>query len=205
MSRFATMSRRNLIMPWKMLALAVLLLGFGNHALAGVIWNLNATFTDGMTASGVFVTDDSMDFTSWDVFFAGGTLAHDFESSSATLPPGAIGVEIPGFRPVRGLLSGLLTDGCGRWNPPRRRIQLRWHVLRTQFERFQYVGWNCGARTVHHRSDGSHPRSSIRRPPPQADSRQVRCAGACGAGVARQSRTGHEACPTGSATSASPA
>src|ERR1039457_4193919 len=97
MSRFATMSRRNFIMPWKMLALAVLLLGFGNHALAGVIWNLNATFTDGMTASGVFVTDDSMDFTSWDVFFAGGTLAHDFESSSATLPPGAIGVEIPGF------------------------------------------------------------------------------------------------------------
>src|ERR1039458_1741752 len=74
MSRFATISRRNLIMPWKMLALAVLLLGFGNHALAGVIWNLNATFTDGMTASGVFVTDDSMDFTSWDVFFAGGTL-----------------------------------------------------------------------------------------------------------------------------------
>src|ERR1017187_8770933 len=98
MSRFATISRRNLIMPWKMLALAVLLLGFGNHALAGVIWNLNATFTDGMTASGVFVTDDSMDFTSWDVFFAGGTLAHDFESSSATLPPGAIGVEIPGFQ-----------------------------------------------------------------------------------------------------------
>jgi hypothetical protein len=97
MSRLATISRRNLIMPWKMLALAVLLLGFGNHALAGVIWNLNATFTDGMTASGVFVTDDSMDFTSWDVFFAGGTLAHDFESSSATLPPGAIGVEIPGF------------------------------------------------------------------------------------------------------------
>lgn len=88
-------------MPWKMLALAVLLLGFGNHALAGVIWNLNATFTDGMTASGVFVTDDSMDFTSWDVFFAGGTLAHDFESSSATLPPGAIGVEIPDFLPSR--------------------------------------------------------------------------------------------------------
>src|ERR1035438_8847497 len=101
MSRFATISRRNLIMPWKMLALAVLLLGFGNHALAGVIWNLNATFTDGMTASGVFVTDDSMDFTSWDVFFAGGTLAHDFESSSATLPPGAIGVEIPDFLPSR--------------------------------------------------------------------------------------------------------
>ena len=118
---------------------------------------------------------------------------------------GALFRQRAGFRPVRGLLSGLLTDGCGRCNPPRRRIQLRWHVLRTQFERFQYIGWNCGARTVHHRSDGSHPRSSIRRPPPQADSRQVRCAGACGAGVARQSRTGHEACPTGSATSASPA
>src|ERR1035438_10618208 len=85
MSRFATISWRNLIMPWKMLALAVLLLGFGNHALAGVIWNLNATFTDGMTASGVFVTDDSMDFTSWDVLFAGGTLAHRSEEHTSEL------------------------------------------------------------------------------------------------------------------------
>jgi hypothetical protein len=86
------------LLPWRGLALAVWLLGFGNCALAGeVTWDLNATFTDGMTASGFFVTDDSLDFTSWDVLFAGGTVAHDFESSSATLPPGAIGVEIPGY------------------------------------------------------------------------------------------------------------
>src|ERR1022692_4620557 len=97
MSRFATISRRNLIMPWKMLALAVLLLGFGNHALAGVNWKLNRPFTECMTTLGLFRPGCRLDFTSWDVFFAGGTLAHDFESSSATLPPGAIGVEIPGF------------------------------------------------------------------------------------------------------------
>ncbi|MGA2741495.1 MAG: hypothetical protein ABSG65_29175 [Bryobacteraceae bacterium] len=36
-------------------------------------------------------------FTSWDMVFAGGTVAHDFISSSATAPPGAAGVEIPGY------------------------------------------------------------------------------------------------------------
>jgi hypothetical protein len=85
-------------MPWKLATPVVLFLCLANHALAGdITWNLNASFTDGLTASGFFVTDDSLDFASWDVVFAGGTAAHDFESSSATAPPGAVGVEIPGF------------------------------------------------------------------------------------------------------------
>ncbi|MGA2741494.1 MAG: hypothetical protein ABSG65_29170 [Bryobacteraceae bacterium] len=41
------------MLPWKAAGLAILLLGFASYALAGEItWNLDASFTDGLTASG---------------------------------------------------------------------------------------------------------------------------------------------------------
>ena len=91
----------------KALALSVLLLGFVGYASADTTWTLDATFTDGLTANGSFVTDSSLDFLSWDVTFAGGTLAHDFVDSSSSLPPGAIGVQTPGFPAFTGQVQVL--------------------------------------------------------------------------------------------------
>ncbi len=86
------------------LLLLALFVGFATCASADVVWNLNATFADGLTATGTFTTTGGSSsvnptFVSWDVTFAGGTLAHDFVDSSTTAPPGAILTEIPGGAP----------------------------------------------------------------------------------------------------------
>jgi len=84
------------------LTVLTLLIGFGSCASAGILWTLNATFSDGLTATGTFTTTGGSSstnptFVSWNVTFAGGTLAHDFVDSSATSPQGAIFTQIPGF------------------------------------------------------------------------------------------------------------
>jgi hypothetical protein len=109
-----------------------------SSAFADVEWTLNATFTDGMTATGTFLTSGgsaSTDptFISWDVVFAGGTASHDFVDSNLTNPSGAIGVEFPpnpwwptstseelglahdpGYAPYDDFyLGGILTDAGG--------------------------------------------------------------------------------------------
>ncbi len=118
--------------------IGALLIGLGTCASADTDWTLNATFTDGLTATGTFVTTGGSSsvaptFVSWDITFAGGTLAHDFVDSSSNAPPGAIAVEFPpnaswptgtleelgfanepGFDPyVDFFLSSYLTDAGG--------------------------------------------------------------------------------------------
>jgi len=86
------------------LMVLALLVGFATCASADVIWNINATFTDGLTAVGTFTTSGGSGstgptFDSWDVTFSGGTLAHDFVDTNTSAPPGAILTEIPGGAP----------------------------------------------------------------------------------------------------------
>ncbi len=71
-----------------------------SSAFADIEWTLNATFADGMTATGTFLTSGGSasaapTFVAWDVIFAGGTLSHDFVDSNLTHPAGAILVEFP--------------------------------------------------------------------------------------------------------------
>jgi len=85
------------------LVIVALFSGFAACASADpiyAVWTLDATFTDGMTATGTFATRGGSSsvaptFISWDITFAHGTLAHDFVDSSSTLPPGAILTQFP--------------------------------------------------------------------------------------------------------------
>lgn len=84
----------------RVLAITALLIAFTTIASADITWTLNATFTDGMTATGTFTTQGGSSsvaptFDAWNISFAGGTLTHNFVDSNTTVPPGAIGAQFP--------------------------------------------------------------------------------------------------------------
>jgi hypothetical protein len=63
----------------------LLFLGFLSCASADVIWDLNATLTDGGVATGVFTTNNAgTALESWNIQVAGGLAIHDFVSSSSS-------------------------------------------------------------------------------------------------------------------------
>jgi hypothetical protein len=59
-------------------------MGLSHYALADTDWSLNATFSDGAVAKGVFVTNNAgTALQSWNISVTGGLAVHDFASASS--------------------------------------------------------------------------------------------------------------------------
>jgi hypothetical protein len=68
----------------RILPALLLFTGLSRHALADTDWSLNATFSDGAVAQGVFVTNSAgTALESWNFSVTGGLTVHDFISASS--------------------------------------------------------------------------------------------------------------------------
>lgn len=68
----------------RLLPASLLFIGLSHYALADTDWSLNAKFSDGAVASGVFITNTAgTALESWNISVTGGLAVHDFVSSSS--------------------------------------------------------------------------------------------------------------------------